>query len=86
MWNLMELKNVALLGFYATTKNFQESPKWFGMRLATEHKMKTETHIEEPLTPMDSWDRISARAPLTPGSNPSEVVFFIDFDNYCFAQ
>jgi hypothetical protein len=81
MQNLMELKNVALLGFYARRRNFQESPKWFGMRLATGHKTKTETHIEEPSTPMDSWDRIAARAPLTPSSNPSEVVFFIDFDN-----
>jgi hypothetical protein len=32
----------------------QESLKWFGMRLATGHKTKTETRIEEPLTPLDS--------------------------------
>jgi hypothetical protein len=44
----MELKNVAPLGFYAPRRNCQESPKWFGMRLATGHKMKTETRIEEP--------------------------------------
>jgi hypothetical protein len=63
------------LGFYALRRNCQESPKWFGMRLATGHKMKTETQIEEPLTPMDSWDRISAIAPLTPRCHASEVVF-----------
>jgi hypothetical protein len=59
----------------------QESPKWFGMRLATGHKMKTETQIEEPSTPLDSWHRISARAPLTPGSHASKVSLFIDFEN-----
>jgi hypothetical protein len=31
----------------------QESPKWFGMLLATRHKMKTKTHIEESLTLID---------------------------------
>jgi hypothetical protein len=77
----MELKNDASLGFYALRMNCQDSPKWFGMRLETRHKTKSETWIEEPLTPMDSWHRISAREPLTLGSNPSEVVFFIDFDN-----
>jgi hypothetical protein len=81
MQNLMELKNVAPLGFYAPRRNCQESPKWFGMRLATGHKMKTETRIEEPSTPMDSWDRISARAPLTPGCHASEVALLIDFEN-----
>ena len=59
----------------------QESLKWFGMQLATGHIMKTKSQIEKPPSPLDSWDWISARAPLTPGSNPSEVVFFIDFDN-----
>jgi hypothetical protein len=43
--------------------------------------MKTKTRIEEPLSLSDSWHRILAREPLTLGSNPSEVVFFIDFDN-----
>jgi hypothetical protein len=32
----------------------KESLKWFGMRLATGHKMKNETKIEELSTPMDS--------------------------------
>ena len=59
----------------------QESLKWFGMWLATAHKMKTKTQIEELLTPMDSWDRISARAPLTPGFHASKVVLLIDFEN-----
>jgi hypothetical protein len=81
MQNLMELKNVAPLGFYALRRNCQESPKWFGMRLATGHKTKTETRIEEPSTPMDSWDRISAREPLTPRFHASEVVLLIDFEN-----
>ena len=81
MQNLMELKNAALLGFYALRMNCQESPKWFGMRLATGHKMKNETRIEEPLTPMDSWDRNSSRAPLTHGYHASEVSLIIDFDN-----
>jgi hypothetical protein len=54
MNNLMELKNVAPLGFYAQRRICQESPKWFGMRLATGHKTKHETHIEELSTPMDS--------------------------------
>jgi hypothetical protein len=43
--------------------------------------MKGETQIEEPLSLLDSLHNILARAPLTPDSNPSEVVFFIDFDN-----
>jgi len=59
----------------------QESPKWFGMRLATGRKIKTETRIEEPSNLMDSWHRILARSPLTPSSNPSKEVFLIDFDN-----
>jgi hypothetical protein len=61
--------------------NCQESMKWFGMRLANGHKKKTETRIEELLTPIDSWHRILAREPLTSGSYPSEVVVFINFDN-----
>jgi hypothetical protein len=58
-----------------------KSPRNGWMRFATGHKTKTKTQIEEPLTLMDSWDIISAREPLTPSSNPSEVVVFIDFDN-----
>jgi hypothetical protein len=81
MQNLMDLKNAAPLGFYAQRRNCQESPKWFGMRLATGHKMKNETWIEEPLTLMDSWDRISARASLNPGFHASEVSLLIDFKN-----
>jgi hypothetical protein len=59
----------------------QESPKWFGMQLATGHKMNIETWIEEPLTLMDYWDRISARPPLTPRCHALEVALLIDFDN-----
>jgi hypothetical protein len=81
MKHLMELKNVAPLAFYAPRRNCQESPKWFGMRLATGHKMKTETWIEEPSTLMDYWDRISARPPLTPGFHASKVSLLIDFEN-----
>ena len=81
MQNLMELKNVSPLGFYAQVRNYQESPKWFGMQLATGHKTKIETHIDEPSYFLDSWHSILAREPLTLGSNPSEVVVFIDFDN-----
>jgi hypothetical protein len=81
MQNLMEIKNVAPLGFYALRMNFQESPKWFGMQLATGHKMKTETRIEEPLNPMDSWDRISPRSPLTPRFHASKISLLIDFEN-----
>jgi hypothetical protein len=77
----MELKNSDLLGFYAPRRNCQESPKWFGMRLATGNKMKTETWIEEPSSLLDSRHRILSREPITPSSNPSEVVFSIDFDN-----
>jgi hypothetical protein len=77
----MELKNASPLGFYAPRMNCQESLKWCGMRLAIEHKMKTKTQIEEPSNPMDSWHMISAREPLTLGSNPSKVAFVIDFDN-----
>jgi hypothetical protein len=58
MKNLMDLKNVAPLGFYASRMNCEESPKWFGMQLATGHKMKIETWIEEPLSLLDSWHRI----------------------------
>jgi hypothetical protein len=43
--------------------------------------MKTKTHIEEHLTPMDYMDRISAREPLTPKCHASEVVLLIDFEN-----
>jgi hypothetical protein len=81
MQNFMELKNVALLGFYARRRNFQESPKWFWMRLSTGHKMKNENRIEEPSTLMDSWDRISDRVPLTPRFHASEVSLLIDFEN-----
>ena len=81
MHNLMELKNVAPLGFYAPRRNCQESLKWFGMRLATGHKMKNETQIEEPSTSMDYWDNISARAPLTFGCHASEVALLIDLEN-----
>jgi hypothetical protein len=81
MKNLMELKNAAPLGFYAQRRNCQESPKWFGMQLATRHKMKTETRIEESSTSMDSLDRISARAPLTPVCHASEVALLVDFEN-----
>jgi hypothetical protein len=81
MQNLMEFKNDAPLGFYAPRRNCQESPKWFGMQHATWHKMKTETQIEEPSTLMDSWDRISAREPLTPRFHASEVDLLIDFHN-----
>jgi hypothetical protein len=56
-------------------------PEMVWMRLATGHKMKIETQIEEPSTLMDSWDRISARAPLTPGCHASKVALLIDFEN-----
>jgi hypothetical protein len=59
----------------------QESSKWFGMRLATGHIMNIETHIEEPLTPIDSWDNNSSREPLTHGCHASEVALIIDFKN-----
>jgi hypothetical protein len=81
MQNLMELKNVAPLGFYARRRNFQESPKWFGMQLATGHKTKIKTRIEEPSTLMDSWHMISSREPLTPVCHASEVSLLIDSEN-----
>jgi hypothetical protein len=81
MHNLMELENSTLLGSYALRRNCQESLKWFGMRLATGHKMKTETRIEEPSTPMDSWDRISTIEPLSPGCHASKVALLIYFEN-----
>jgi hypothetical protein len=81
MQNLMELKNDALLGFYARRRNCQESPKWFGMRLAIGHKTKTKTRIEEPLNLMDSLDRISPRETLSPGFHASEVALLIYFEN-----
>jgi hypothetical protein len=59
----------------------QESPKWFGMRLATGHITNIETQIEEPSNMMDSWDRISYRASLTHGFHASEVALIIDFEN-----
>jgi hypothetical protein len=51
------------------------------MQLATGYKMKTEIQIEEPSTPMDYWDNILARKPLTPGFHASEVALLIDFEN-----
>ena len=59
----------------------QESLKWFGMQVATEHKTKNKNPIVEPSTQMDSWDRISARAPLTLGYHASKVALLIDFEN-----
>jgi hypothetical protein len=59
----------------------QESPKWFEMPHATRNKMKIETHIEEPLTLMEYWDRISSRQPLTPRCHASETALLIDFEN-----
>jgi hypothetical protein len=81
MQNLMDLKNAAMLGFYAPRRNCQESSKWFGMRLATGHKMKIETRIDEPSTPIDSWDTISARPPITLRFHASKVALLIDFEN-----
>jgi hypothetical protein len=80
MKNLMELKNVSLLGCYAQRRNCQESLKWFGMQLATGHKINTKSRIEEPSNPIDSLDRISARAHLTPECHTSEVSLLIDFE------
>ena len=59
----------------------QESPKWFGMRLATGHITNIETRIEESSTLMDSWDRISARALLTLECHASELGLLMDFMN-----
>jgi hypothetical protein len=81
MQNITKLKNDAPLGFYAPRMNCQDSLKWFGMRLATGHKMKNETQIEESSTPMDSWDRISPREPLTPGCHALEVALLIDLES-----
>jgi hypothetical protein len=44
-------------------------------------KQKIETRFKEPLSLLNFWHMILARAPLTLSSNPSEVVVFIDFDN-----
>jgi hypothetical protein len=81
MQNLMELKNVALLAFYAPRRDYQDPPKWFGMRLATGHKMKIETRFEEPLTSMDYSDRILGILPLTLGCHASKFALLIDFEN-----
>ena len=51
------------------------------MRLATGHIANIETQIKELSTPMDYWDRISSRAPLTPGFHALEVALIIDFEN-----
>jgi hypothetical protein len=59
----------------------QESPKWFGMRLATGNIMNIKNHIEESSTPMNYLDRISSRAPLTHKCYDSEVSLIIDFEN-----
>jgi hypothetical protein len=59
----------------------QESMKWFGMRLSIGHKSKNDTRFEEQSSLLDSWHRLLARAPVTLGSNPLKVVFFINFDN-----
>jgi hypothetical protein len=59
----------------------QESSKWFGIQLATAHKTKTETQIEEPFTSLDSSHMISARAPITPRYHASKIVLFTDFEN-----
>ena len=56
------------------------------MQLATGHIVNIETRIKELLTPMDYWDMISSREPLTHGYHASEVALIIDFENWCFAQ
>jgi hypothetical protein len=59
----------------------QESLKCFEMRLATTHKKKIETRIEQLSTSMDSWDMISSITPLTLGFHASYVSLLIYFEN-----
>jgi hypothetical protein len=70
-----KLKNVALLGFYALRRNWPRVPEMVWDALATGHKMKIETQIEEPSTPMDYWDMILAREPLTPRAMPQKFLY-----------
>jgi hypothetical protein len=75
MQNLMELKTATLLGFYALTRNCEESPKWFGMRLATGHKMKNETRIEKPSTLMISRIIFHLEHPSLLGAMPQKLIY-----------
>jgi len=77
----MELKNVDLLGFYALMRNWPRFHEMVWDAIETGHKMKIKTRIEEPLSPLDSWHRISSRGPLTLGCHVSEVALLIDFEN-----
>jgi hypothetical protein len=48
-----ETQKCCSVRFICPEEGLVESLKWLGMRLATGHKMKTETQIEEPSTLMD---------------------------------
>jgi hypothetical protein len=53
----------------------QESPKWFGMRLATGHITNIETQIEEPSTLMDSWIGFHLEHPSLMGVMPQKLLY-----------
>ena len=50
----MALKNATPLGFYAPRQIYQGFVNEFWIKITTRHKIKTMSHINEPLTPFDS--------------------------------
>ena len=50
----MAVKNDTPLGFYASRQIYKGIVIDFGIKLTTRHKMKTMSHINEPMNPLDS--------------------------------
>ena len=50
----MALKSATPLGFYASRQIYKGSMNDFGIKITTRHKMKTMSHINEPMNPLDS--------------------------------
>ena len=55
----MALKNATPLGFYASRQIYKGSMNDFGIKITTRHKMKTMSHINEPMNPLDLGNRYS---------------------------
>ena len=50
----MALKNATPLGFYASRQIYKGSVNDFGIKITSTPKMKTVSHINEPMNPLDS--------------------------------
>ena len=70
------------LGFYASGQIYKGYLNDFGIKLTTRHKMKTMSHINEPLNPLDSEKKNTTREGLTLRLHASMLILFIDLKNY----